>query len=243
MAKYSLWVTDDNMNKVCIPLSRDGQTYSEKSELYEIDLVTVSLGRERFIQTLKQSNIVPDNFDWNTVGGYIQYTSNRQPKYLPLIFEKSALLEEMLNLQNFVRYYKGMSETEAIEKMSSYGSVDQLTAMNRLLRKFRDYILNRVQSNLEFLNDPNLPKKMGQSIYSCLNSVTYDEQIEWRNDILKQISSYINFRRLYTIDQGINTHEYICLTNKQPDPEIEKEEYDPDEDAFLTEDEKSKMYG
>lgn len=239
MAKYSLWISDDKCNKVCVPLSRDGKNFSKKVELYEIDLLTVSLGKEKFLQSLKQSNIIPKDFDWESIYAYIQYNSNGKQKNLPLLFEKTEILTSMLNVQNIYRYHHKLSETKLVEKMIS--SEHTLAFFNSELRSYRDYLLQQISLYPEFLNNENLSRSLAQKFYSCLHSINYDEQMEYKNDILKNMMSYLNFRRLVAAECGCYLREDLALTQFVEEEDVD--ERDPDEEAFLTDDEKKMMYG
>lgn len=242
MAKYSLWVSDRLCNKVCVPLSRDGKTFSKKVELYEIDLLTISLGKEQFIQSLKQSNVFPNNFDWNSINAYITYSSNGKERYLPLIFEKIEILINMINVQNTYRYHYKLSEAKLVEEMTSPNAPFDLALMKSRLQKYRDSLLRQISSHPEFLDNQNIPKNMAQKMYSCSKSYDYDEQIEYKNDILKNMMSYLNFRRLIAAQYGCHLNQRLA-SSQFIEEEEEVEERDPDEEAFLTEEEQKMMYG
>lgn len=74
-----------------------------------------------------------------------------------------------------------------------------------------------------------------------MQSIDYDEKREYQNEILIDMLSYMTFRRLKAM-------EYACyigqkLTNQTYHNSFEEYERDPDETAFLTEDELAMMYG
>lgn len=241
MAKYSLWISDRIGNKICIPMSRDCQTCREKVDLYEIDLLTVSLGKEGFINTLQKSNIVPKDFEWGNTSGYIQYQINQKKHYLPLLFEKDKLLIQILNFQNKYRYQRSKTEGEIINEFKKIPFQSDFSKILLSLAHYRDEILQQMKMDLDLLNDCNISKKFAQKMYSCLQSTDYDEKREYQNDILIDMLSYITFRRLKAM-------EYACyvnqkLTNQTYHNSSEETERDPDETAFLSENELAMMYG
>lgn len=243
MAKYRLCIRDENANKFYVPFRRDGNNFQEKVDLYEIDMVTITLGDEKFISALKQCNLAPSNFDWNHVSGYIEYTMNQVQKYLPLIFERDALLIQMINLENKYRHHQGMSESRVVNMICEKptGLPDDLKQLLGDLKQYRDYFLNEVLQVPELIENPNLSKKIRQQIHSWMESVTYDEKKEYENDLLKQMLSYINLRRMKATEHGIRLHEAIVDL-----PQVlheDEDRIDSDEFAFLTEEEMAQIRG
>ncbi len=246
MAKYSLWISDKYLNRFYVPLSRDGKNYKEKNELYEIDLLTVSLGKEDFIECLKKSSIAPNQFDWNSVYGYIQYQMNHETCYLPLLFVEENIVDsvliQVLNFQNEHRYHQHQNETQILHSFQKRPMTKEFTKILFSLRIYRDYILDKVKNNQDMLSDGNLSIKLIQKIYSCIQSNDYDEQIEYKNDILLEMLSYINFRRLKTTEYGC--HIKPALVNRHHiEPFVEDSNGRDSDDEFLTDDEKELMYG
>lgn len=244
MPKYRLCIGDKNVKKFYVPFSRDGKTYQDRVELYEIDLLTISLGREAFIEALKKSNIAPDEFSWETVFGQIEYMNNHETKYLPLLFDNDKLLTHMINMQNKYRYHKQMSEGKLIELFTDqyFSRPNDLTNLLTELDAYKNEWLSQIQQNPKLLEDSGFSKNMQRILYSWLHSTTYDEQKEFETSFLKEILSYFNFRRLKMIEYDCYTRDPII---NQPNSQLidEKDEIDPDVDAFLTEEEKRQMYG
>lgn len=242
MAKYSLWIIDDSSKLFCVPLSRNGQSFKEKVDLYEIDLLTVSLGKECFIEQLKKSDLAPCDFNWNHVQGHIEYQANHETHLIPLLFEKDDLLIKMLNFQNKYRSQQGKTETQILNMFQKGSMPEEFSQMLILLSNYRDFIINKIRMNPNMLKNKNLSRKMAQKIYSCIQSTDYDEQIAYKNDILTDMLSYLTFRRMKATEYGCHhvTTSIIDLPNLQ---ENALESWDPDEEAFLTEEEKRSMYG
>lgn len=242
MAKYSLWIVDDNCNCFLVPLSRDGQNYKEKVELYEIDLLTISLGKQNFIEALKNSHIAPIDFHWYSVKGYIEYQSNRKSIHMPLIFEKDKLFIDILNFYNKYCYYQGQTTTKIQKQLLEPTSSNDFQRIKSLLIVYRDKFLETVGQNPGILYNKNLTKELTSKVYRYMNAVTHDEQVEYRNDLLQKMFSYINYRRIKAL-------EYDCRINQKlvdlqrTDLGGEEDEVDPDQYAFLTEDEKMEMQG
>ena len=247
MAKYSLWVRDGFDNSFCVPLSRDGQTYKEKVELYEIDLVTVSLGKEKFIEQLKKSNLAPNNFNWNSVRGYVQYQRNQEKCYLPLLFEPDTLLIKMLNFENKYRYHESYSETKIIERFKKGYLSGAFSTVASYLSHYRDFLLEQIQQNPNLLTSCYLKKRIAQRMYTCIYSIDEKERQEYKNDILLCMLEYSTFRRLKTMEYDCSIGDSIVniideVSIKVPSDDL-SERWDPDEEAFLSEEEKKLMYG
>ena len=198
MARYRLCISDQNANKFYVPFGRDGKEPKETVDLYEIDMVTISLGKEKLISELKKCNLASPNFDWNRVTGHIEYTYGQEKKYLPLLFERDPLLIQMVNLENKYRYHKGISESRVVNMIceTSTHLPDDLKRLLENLTQYRDCFLNEVVQTPELLADRNLSKKLRQQMYSWTQSSTYDERREYANDLLKQMISYMNLRRM-----------------------------------------------
>ncbi len=244
MAKYSLWVTDDLMNRFCVPMSRDGKTCKEKVDLYEIDLLTVWLGKEAFIEQLKKTNLAPKDFNWNHIQGYIQYQRNRRSYFLPLLFERDQLLIDILNFQNHYRCHEGLSETQILDMFKKTSLPIEFKRILFSLTNYRNLILEEIQNCPYMLEDRYLSKQMTQKFHSCIQSSDYNEQLEYKNDILVHMLSYITFRRLKTMEYSCDIKQLLSgQLNTQIKEEWDEEEKDPDQDAFLTDDEKKLMYG
>lgn len=244
MAKYSLWISDQYLNRFCVPLSRDGKNYKEKNELYEIDLLTVSLGKNKFIDSLKNSNLAPNQFDWSSVYSYIRYQMNHRTCYLPLLFVgdnvRDKLLIQVLNFHNKYRYHNSKTEGKIITEFQTKPLQSDFSSMISSLSQYRDAILNQVKENQYLLDNCNIPRKLARKLYSCIQSTDYEEQREYKNDILIELLSYITFRRMKTI-------EYGCVIEQESiakqEVNLEEDEFDPDEIAFLTKEELDMMYG
>ncbi len=242
MAKYSLWISDKYLNRFCVPLSRNRKNYKEKNELYEIDLLTVSLGKKAFIDNLRRSNLAPNQFDWNSVYSYIQYQMNHNTCYLPLLFigdnVRDKLLIQVLNFHNKYRYHNGKTETKLFAEFKKSALPTDFSSMKSSLSYYRDSILNQIKENQHLLDNRNIPRKLAQKIYSCLQSTDHDEQIEYRNDILTEMLSYLTFRKLKTM-------EYGCVIGQKSIIEqaidFEKESEDTSKEEFLTDDDWKKV--
>lgn len=240
MAKYSLRVSDGNGNQLLVPFCRENGSKKEKVELYEIDLVTISLGKKQFIEQLKKSKIVPSNFDWSCFRGCIEYKSNHKTKYMPLLFEQDKLLITMLNFQNQYRYHQGMSEKAMVSEFIKSHSQEDFHRMKFYLQSYRDQILAMIQKKADLLDDPNLPKEVSQKLYSYHQAITYEEQMEYRNDLLKKIFTYLNFRRCKAMEYGCQIETLIRQITVEEDGE---KEIDPDNFAVLTDEEYEQAYG
>lgn len=242
MAKYSLWILDDNCNRFCVPLSRDGQNYKEKVELYEIDLLTVSLGKQKFIQALQNSHIAPNNFDWNSICGHIEYKANHKDIRMPLIFEKDDMFIEILNFYNQHCYHQKQTATKVQEQFLESTLPNDFQKIKSLLIVCRDRLLDAVYEQPNLLYSESLPKEFTSKLHRYMHAVTLDEQVEYRNDLLKKMFSYINFRRVKALEYGCYVNQRL-IDLQQVSLEIAEEEVDPDRYAFLTEDEKLEMEG
>lgn len=245
MAKYSLWISDKYLNRFCVPLSRDGKNCKEKSELYEIDLVTVSLGKETFIESLKRSNMASVDFDWESAIGYIQYQMNHRTCYLPLLFAgnnviRDNLLIQVLNFHNKYRYHNGKTEGKIITEFKKSPLQTDFAVTLSFLAHYRDDILNQVKENWCLLDGRNIPRKLAQKLYSCIQSTDYEEQREYKNDILIEMLPYINFRRLKSAEYGCYIEQKLV---DQQEIKIEEDEIDPYDEYLTKEDwEKAKVY-
>ncbi len=253
MARYCLNIQDGYSNHFYVPMGRGKELAREKAELYEIDLITTTLGENDFIDKLKELHIAPMQFDWNFVEGSVQYIVNQEVHCLPLIFERDPLLLKIIQVHNKYRYHLGMSEAQLIHKITEPGAqlpYDLIDMLHSIIH-YRDDILQLVSQNKELLNDPNLSKKLKELIYVWMQCNTYDEKREYEHDLLRQMLSYINLRRLKAMEYGIHMYQAIVdipqvsknnLTQPYGFPEKD-DSVDPDEYAFLTEEELAQMYG
>lgn len=239
MRKYKLWVSDDQANSFYVLFSRNQKDIYEKVELYEIDLLTVSLGIESFIESLKKSRIAPTNFNWNSINASIRYQWNQTEKYLPPIFMKDQLLISMLNIQNEYRYHQKQTQQMVNQMLLENESLQQPRKTKYKLMVYRDYLLEVIRKNRDFLYDENLNRELKEKINCYLQSFCYDEQVKYKNEILRKMVSYSNFRRLKAMEYNCRISDKLVeIINSQ-----EVEEKDPDIDAFLTDEEKVIMYG
>lgn len=237
MTKYSLWISSDRCNPICIPLSRDNQLTKEKVNLYEIDLLTASLGKEKFIKELKKTGLLPHDFDWCTMIGYIEYNISHKKRWLPLLFEKDKLILQMLTIQNQYRHHEGKTEAELITLLTR-ASNDQFKKLKSLLVTYSEHLIEGVRANPHLLYHQNMPKEVASKVHRYIESDTYDEKIEYSNEIIKKLFSYINFRKIKTVEYECQIEMYQKIENQ-----LEEDAYEPDKDAFLTDEEWRDMYG
>lgn len=242
MAKYSLWIEDDKCKRFCVPLSRNGQDLKEKVNLYEIDLLTISLGKQKFIQDLQNSHIAPIDFNWNSVTGYISYRLDGEDKLMPLLFEKDNALVGILNFYNKYYYHQKQTATKLQNKFLESTLPIDFQKVKSLLMLCRDQLLEAVIQNSDLLDNANLPKEFTSKIHCYMQAVTYDEKVEYKNDLLKKMFSYINFRRVKVLEYGCDIKQKL-IDRQSGILEVVEDEIDPDRYAFLTEDERAEMEG
>ena len=239
MARYSLWISS-NSGKYLIPLSRNNEETKEKVDLYEIDLVTISLGKEKFVETVKSSKIVPADFDWSTAFGYIQHRMNKKDKYLPLLFKKDKTILQMINFVNEFRYHEKIPEEKLVQQFFTKNYISHL--YEQLLTMLSDYCTKLIilaRDNYESISNSIIPQKVKKKLYCFIQSTNYDEQLEYKNDILKELLFYINFRKVKTFEYGCSIREPLINSHSNAQKETEERE---DIDEFLTEDELANAY-
>ncbi len=84
-------------------------------------------------------------------------------------------------------------------------------------------------------------------MYTCIYSIDENERQEYKNDILLCMLEYSTFRRLKTMEYDCSIGDSIVniideVSIKVPSDDL-SERWDPDEEAFLSEEEKKLMYG
>lgn len=215
MAKYSLWLTDINNNSFFIPLRREGDRAKKNRELYEIDLLTVSLGEEQFIEQLQKSNIAPKDYDWSTSKVFIKYKVKDKEYYLSPLFEKNSILVKILNFQNKYRYHKVMSVASIKEQVLDFENlnVDFIDILKEI-EEFSSSTLLFIKDEFvsyEFCSDAIIPRRLKQIVNVYEDAFSNEEKEVCERYFTNELLSYTTFRKVIMFLQFDNVEQMLPI--------------------------------
>ena len=122
-------------------------------------------------------------------------------------------------------------------RMLSKNATTDLKDMLAKLGTYSDFLIESVcKYQFDYLNS-QLPKKIKRKVYCYMHSTNLEEQIEYRNDLVREFISYLNFRKVKIVEFNKQIGEKLeTFPISDTMEENENEE-------FLTEEEKKMMYG
>ena len=250
MARYSLVFEDkNNHEKIIIPLKNQvTKEANKKNELYEIDLITMQFSNlNDLLEALKKSNCIK-----STMGDiYISYIHDKEERKLDIIYKD--LLLNRCALLTYKKKNQGYKGNDLTLNVNTPGFSDYCNHLISIFMEDKNAYDNFKNS---YYGDFRLKNCILDYINYSKLSVLEPEQITEKDYLKKQImfilGKYKNLRgiklweKIY--EKNKNHYKSISHVKKQQEiinnnKEIIFKEYIPEDEIYLSEEERENMYG